>query len=214
MSELDDIAGVFQSRLDHAAVAYLRGRGIDRDTALHFRLGLVDGELSPEWDTYRGRISIPYLNARGVQDLRFRSLSEGEGAKYLSRAGGSPLLFNSRVLAEDSGSDLLVLCEGEFDAMVVWQATRVPVVGVPGVSTWRSAKHWPRMVRTYPRVLMLADGDDAGRELGRAIAGDVEQVKVVPMPDDMDVSDFAARHGAEALRELISRSYSRTDGVT
>ena len=120
-SELDNVAAAFHAGLDLAAVGYLRGRGIEKRTAVEYQLGVVSGVLSPEWEQYRGRITIPYLNASGVQDIRFRAPDPVTQPKYLSRSGGAPLLFNSRVLT--GGGELLVMCEGEFDSMMVWQAT-------------------------------------------------------------------------------------------
>ena len=70
------------------ALPYLLSRGITEETARMFRLGFVKNPETGH-ELYQGKLSIPYLTPAGVIDIRFRSLSNDSGPKYLSRPGAS-----------------------------------------------------------------------------------------------------------------------------
>jgi DNA primase len=57
------------------------------------------------------------------------------------------------------------------------------------------------MFRPFTRVLVFADGDDAGRDLGKQIARDVPQAVVLRMPDGADVTDTFLAEGVDGLAE-------------
>jgi len=97
------------------ALPYLQNRGITEATARMFRLGFV---ANPEagHEPYLGKLAIPYLTPSGVIDIRFRSLNNDSGPKYLSRPGASTHIYNVQALNNDT--DFLVICEGELDTII------------------------------------------------------------------------------------------------
>ena len=187
----------------HESVAtvadYLKGRGITGEDALYARLGFVESPWQGH-EPYRGRLAIPYTTADGVvRDLRFRRIGEGDSPKYLSLPGSTPRLYEARSLA--SGPGVVAVCEGELDALVARRVLGVPAVGIPGASAWKGHPAWRTLLSGPDQLLVLADGDDAGRQLASSIARDLpDTTSVVAMPDGMDVSDVAVQHGEEALR--------------
>jgi len=100
------------------ALPYLASRGIAEATARMFRLGFV---ANPEagHEPYLGKLAIPYLTPSGVIDIRFRSLNNDSGPKYLSRPGASTHIYNVQALNDDT--DFLVICEGELDTIIATQ---------------------------------------------------------------------------------------------
>jgi DNA primase len=180
----------------HLAAEWLEDRGLTMSDAAMFRLGVVDDD-SPESAPYRGRLAIPYLTRAGVVDIRFRTLHSA-GPKYLSRPGSSPHLFNVAALWRHT--DQVAIAEGELDAMVMDLYGGIPTVGVPGAQLWR--KHFRCLFADYDRVLVLGDGDEAGREFSRSIAASMDNAIPVPMPDGMDVNDLYSAGGVAALRRL------------
>ena len=193
---LQQAAEKYHSQLG-PAVPYLMARGVTQETASTFRLGFVaEPEIGHE--QYRGRLAIPYITPSGVIDIRFRALDSDEGAKYLTRPGASSHMYNVPAFQEDV--DVIAICEGEFDTMIASQCG-VTAVGIAGANNWKDWYH--RAFRDYRRVLVLTDGDSAGRELGKRIAQQIDVAVVVPMPDGMDVNEFVQAHGAQALRERV-----------
>lgn len=87
--------------------------------------------------------------------------------KYHKQFAGSVQLFNLAALTSES--DLILVTEGEFDCMSLWQAFggNIAVVAVLGVTNWKQTL-LPRLnTCTGKKFLILFDGTDksnAGRE--------------------------------------------------
>ena len=193
---LQQAAELYHAQLG-PAVPYLMGRGVTEETANMFRLGFVS-EPQIGHEQYAGRLAIPFITPSGVIDIRFRALDTDDGAKYLTRPGASSHLYNVPAFQVDT--DVIAICEGEFDTMIATQCG-VTAVGVSGANNW---KDWyQRAFRDYRRVFVLTDGDSAGRELGNRIAKQIDVAVIAPMPDGMDVNEFVQAHGGQALRDRV-----------
>ena len=193
---LEEAATAYHAQVG-AVAPYLMARGVTKETADTFRLGYVAEPMTGH-EQYYGRLSIPYLTPTGISDVRFRSLGEDSGPKYLTRPGAASHLYNVSAFQVDN--DYIAICEGEFDTMMACQSG-VNAVGVPGATNW---KDWyARAFHDYLRVFVLVDGDSAGKELGKRISQHIDVALVVPMPDGMDVNDFVLTEGPDALRKKV-----------
>jgi|TARA_R110000822_G_scaffold3087_2_gene14027 DNA primase len=176
-------------------VPYLASRGITEQTAVMFRLGFVrEPEMGHE--PYVGKLAIPYLTPTGVIDIRFRSLNADSGPKYMSRPGATTHIFNINALSNDS--DVLAICEGELDTVVATQAG-FSAVGLPGANNWKS--FYNRVLADWSKVILLCDGDNAGREMAKNLSRELDNVFPVFMPEGLDVNDVYLAEGAEGLRK-------------
>lgn len=193
---LEEAASAYHAQVD-AVAPYLAARGVTRETASTYRLGYA-GEPMIGHEQYQGRIAIPFLSPTGIVDIRFRALSEDGSPKYLTRPGAESHLFNVMAFQEDS--DTIAVCEGEFDTMIAVQCG-VTAVGVSGAKNW---KDWyARAFQDYRRVLVLTDGDQAGRDMGKKIAQQIDVAVVVSMPDGHDVNSIFLAEGADGLRRRL-----------
>lgn len=174
------------------AVPYLQGRGITKDAAVSYRLGYVEeGE-------YAGRLAIPYITADGsVVDIRYRTLTD-QTPKYMSRSGSKVRLFSVSSLLGKSNT--IVITEGEIDAITL-NMCGVPAIGVPGANGWKT--HWRLLLADFTNIIVVCDGDQAGRDFGKKIAQEIDEVQVVHLPDGEDVNSFYLTNGADALKERI-----------
>jgi len=73
-------------------------------------------------------------------------------------------------------------------------------VGLPGASSWKP--HYARILEDYSKVLVFADGDEAGRKLGNLLAEEVGAL-VVTLPNGLDCNDAFLHndYGPQWLRE-------------
>jgi len=176
-------------------VPYLQSRGITEQTATMFRLGFVrEPEMGHE--PYVGKLAIPYLTPTGVIDIRFRSLNSDGGPKYMSRPGATTHIYNISALGNDS--DVLAICECELDTVVATQAG-FSAVGLPGANNWKS--FYNRVLADWSKVILLCDGDNAGREMAKHLSRELDNVFPVFMPEGQDVNDVYLTEGAEGLRK-------------
>ena len=179
----------YHANLDDSTVAYLEGRGITRDLADKYMLGICD-------DLYPGRLSIPYLRPSGVVWFNFRSL-DGSAPKYI--AHGAKHLFGTDALdvADETGE--VFICEGELDRIIANDVCGLPTVGIPGATQWTGNRTWHELFVGYQRVWVLADPDDAGRQLAAAILDRLPAARLVNLP--ADVTDTYLQHGD--LKEFV-----------
>jgi len=184
----------YEQNLDEI-LPYLMGRGITAETARTFRLGFVkEPEIGHE--PYTGKLSIPYLTPAGPIDLRFRSIVMDNGPKYLSRPGATTHIYNVQALYEES--EVLVICEGELDTVVATQAG-FNAVGLPGANNWKP--FYARVLADWGKIVLLCDGDNAGREMAKNLSRELDNVFPVFMPEGADVNDVYLNEGADGLRK-------------
>jgi DNA primase len=193
-----------------AAAAYLSSRGIGEDVAQAFQLGYV-----PQGEEFAGRLSIPYLTPTGVVDIKYRcaDLTHGDHkgvncVKYLKESGSGTHLYNARALIGEA--DMVLLCEGEMDAISIQAYCDYPAVAYPGTQTWKSQEHWKLCFDGVGEVVIIADGDKAGRDAAALVQTSLNSVdflaaRVVDMPDGLDANQFIMQFGAAEFRKKVEQ---------
>lgn len=183
--------------VDSQALNYLLGRGIQGAAVSDYRLGVVDGTI-PEHASYQGWISIPYLTKLGgVVSLKFRRLS-GDGAKYISPH--PTRIYNTMALDRAERLGYVAICEGEFDAIILDGLCGIPAVAIPGVETWKAHPEWRELFAGFQRVLVFADQDEPGQQLGSRILRELDTAQLVSL-SAKDVNQVYLESGADGLRK-------------
>lgn len=198
-TSLEYATQTYQGQLDLGAVEYLRARGIEKQTAQRYRLGVVREPLEGDSE-YTGCLTIPYITTGGVVDIRYRQMDPDRSPKYLSRHGAKGRLYSVVSLLAETSS--IAICEGEFDTMTLNQAG-IPAVGVPGANSWQA--HWSLLFDDFEKIIVCCDGDQAGKDFGSRMVErfDMQQVKLVNFPAGADVNSFMLEHGTVVLREKV-----------
>jgi DNA primase len=203
-SWLGALADRYHAALDETTLSYLAARGIGPDAAAGYRLGLVS-DPDPAHEQFYGRLSIPYITPTGVVYMRFRCLEPhdcgdmGHG-KYLGVSGDPTHLYNVQAL-HLATSEIAVI-EGEVDGLVSTEAG-MPAVGVPGATNWKPFYY--RLFDDFERVIVIGDGDKAGREFVATLARNLGNSIRRPMPEGHDVNSFVLEHGADAYLAYITK---------
>jgi DNA primase len=212
-SWLGGLADRYHEALTPEVRSYLESRGLERTVVDGARLGVV---VNPDAAhvQFEGRLSIPFITPTGVVFIRFRCLEDhdckeedkrrrefnknwGHG-KYEGPSKTDTHLYN--VLALHDSETVVGVAEGELDALVA-TAAGLPSVGVPGANNWKP--FYSRLFDDFERVIILGDGDTAGREFANNLTGTLPNAIPRPMPKDEDVSSFVVKHGAGPFMELV-----------
>lgn len=146
-------------------------------------------------------LAIPSIAASGyVVNLKFRYLGDPpEGrAKYDAIAGLPSRLFNLRAL--NTPSPLIVLTEGELDALMVEQLG-FPAVGVAGANAFKD--HHPRVLENYDEVVLIRDPDAAGAALVKKLMTTDLPLRVIEPPGGGDVNEAVLAGHGDALVAAI-----------
>ena len=170
----------FELRNVNTAHPYLAERGIQRATAVEFGVGFYSGS-----GLMQGRIVIPIHNPRGELVAYAGRAVNGGGPKYKLPIGfrKSLEIFNVHRAATAS-SDTVVVVGGYFDCLRVHQAGFRCVVALMGCAL--SGPQEALLLERFKRMVLMLDGDAAGRGASRAIAGRLStrcSVGVVHLPE-------------------------------
>jgi len=152
----------------------------------------------------RAQLVIPIENEAGELVAYAGRSIDGSEPKYKVPAGfkKSQVLYNlTRALEEDS-TGAVVLVEGFFDCMKVVQAEHV-CVALMGCSL--SADQEAQLVRHFRQVVIMLDGDDAGRRAAVEIAGRLGQkvwVRMLEVAQGKQPDQLATGEIRELLQSL------------
>lgn len=165
-------------------VEHLKERGFDTDEIVATGYVGLDKKSGVLYDFFRNDITIPYL-AHGVAvQVRARAYDPSvEKDKYRTPPGGPVRLYN--VDAAWSAEEI-VICEGEFDAMIMEQHG-FNAVGVPGATGWKSS--FVGYIKTAKKVWVMYDPDKDGQNQAIKVAdalGQIARNVVIPVPEDVD----------------------------
>jgi len=176
--------------------AYLSGRDIDERTAARFGVGFYGGP-----GLLSRRVVIPIHDERGRLVAYAGRSVDGRQPRYRFPAGfgKSQVLFNYHRAAA-TRSDTALVVEGFFDCLRVSQAGFVSVVALLGTELY---EHPAQLLRDrFRRVLLLLDGDEAGRRARDRVAAclrDRCEVRVIDLPEGAQPDQLPDCE----LRELI-----------
>lgn len=186
-------------------MGYLQGkRGLTLDTLRAFSIGCDET-----------RLTIPIFDRdRSVRNIR--RYYPGKTPKILThpQGDGTPCLFPLSVLDSLQTEDELILCEGEWDCMLLDQHGFNAITHTGGVHVWEDS--WTTLLTPYKIVIMfdVNDSDNIGQEMAQLRANEFRAagatVTVVELPltnKGGDVTDwFVSGRTSQELRQVIDRT--------
>jgi len=112
-----------------------------------------------------GAIALPYYKAGQLTGVKYRAINE---KKFWTEKDAEPCLFGRDLVR----GDILYLCEGEFDAMALYQlGFDDGVVSIPnGVSDYRWVETEWEWLDRFKSIYLVMDTDLAGRSAAQELA--------------------------------------------
>ena len=151
----------FELRGVDLAHPYLAERGVTKETAETFGVGLFSGRGSMS-----GRVVIPIHSERGeLVAYAGRAIDESEPRYKL------PVGFHKRHVLfnlHKAGGEQVIVVEGFFDCMKVWQSGHSSVVALMGSTLSERQEHL--LVERFKMITLFLDADEAGRKAAEDIA--------------------------------------------
>lgn len=184
---LVDLAQHYHTTLNDRIRAYLHARGLTDEVIDHFLLG---------WSGWR--ITIPITNRDGdVVSFKLAKDPDDDAdtPKMLTTPGAAAELYGWEWLR--TPPPRLVICEGEFDRLVLESRGMPAVTSTAGAGTFRL--EWAEALRAVRELFICFDRDEAGEQGAARVARLLPQARVVRLPVDVgpggDVSDYFVRLG-------------------
>ena len=200
-TNLIDLAINYHEALPRRIRAYLHSRGIPDELINSHLLG---------WNGWR--ITIPIYNRKG-EVVFFKLVKDPEDtrplAKMLCSPGATVELYGWDHLIRRPKQ--LIICEGEFDRLVLEAHGFAAVTGTSGAATFRP--EWAEEIKPIPHVYVCFDRDEAGRSGAMIVSLMIPEAKVVEWPEEVgvggDVTDFFVRLGRsrEDFLHLLNQAH-------
>ena len=171
------------------------------------------------YDRFRGRLMFPIEDINGnVIAFGGRIIGEGE-PKYLNSpesalyVKGRHLYGLARAKSAIRKDETLIIVEGYFDLLALWNAGISNVVATLGTALTREQVD---LIRRYTGSVAVTFDTDAGGKaaLERSMSLFLEKglkARAVVLPDGKDPDEFVSRHGKDAFLEEIRRSRALVD---
>jgi DNA primase len=149
---------------------FLLSKGYSKEVIVESGLASAkDTNLTSLFDRFRLRLMIPIFSKDNkVVAFGGRALKQDENAKYLN-SPETPIYHKSDILfgfnlAKDTirKSETVIIVEGYFDQMAVYQAGFKNVVAVSGTAL--TPRHLQLLKKSASKIIFCFDSDNAGRE--------------------------------------------------
>lgn len=191
---------LFHSQSAEAGRVYLQRRCLEPHTWLTFQLGYSESMALPgtEGKLRAPAIVIPWYRAGRLCAVRFRFLTLHEytdaqrrthQTKQTSRGRFTGVLYGGHSLTKAAEAErTLVICEGEINAVSIWQITQHTGLDVLSLGS-ESQKLTPAMIqyaRKFKTVIVWADR----RNIAKQLMMDLPGAYGVQSPDGQDANDL------------------------
>jgi len=194
-----ELAARYHKALPERIRRYLNGRGIP-DTLIDLHLLGWNGR----------RITIPIFTSKG--ELAFFKLAKdpedkSASPKMIAPRGSYVELYGWEEVQRRPR--YIIICEGEFDRLVLEAHGFIAVTSTGGAGTFR--EEWAKYFRRIPHVYICYDRDEAGQRGAMKVNQMIPHAKLIELPQEVgdggDVTDFFARLGRsrEDFLKLISQ---------
>jgi hypothetical protein len=159
----------------------------------------------------RGVVHVPYRLKDGTP-WRERCFSE-DGRQWWGPPRDAEIIpFGLETIPADETArgHVLLVAEGESDALALRETYAelfgfpVWVLGIPGAGMWRS--EWAKRTRWFGMVYLLADGDQAGRQMTNRILRDMPWARPVVLPDGEDARSLIQAGRVDELTTCIAEA--------
>lgn len=174
-------------------------RMLDVKTIRKFRLGV----------NAKGDIAIPVFKNGELIDYKFRSVA----AKNFYRVPNSETwVVNEEAFVTAKEDGFIIITEGEFDAMAVWQMGLRSVVSSTGGAQEVTKAEWIAQIPEGVKIYINYDSDEVGQTAARTLAEriGIERCYNVVL-DVKDANDFIRAGGTNETYRSYLRKAKRFD---
>ena len=207
-----DLPTTAQKMVDEEAILeWFLMRGLSRKTVTSYNVAQA---LKYSEGNQRLMIAFNYYRDNELVSVKYRRAVHEKPYGYSQDKGTEQIFYGLHMLPE--APDELIICEGEVDALSVYEATGKPALSVPagGQTEYKGENdksfHFledqRELIDAATRIVVMTDADEAGRGLANEMARRIGKNKCfrVRFPEDCkDANEVLLKHGPTLVGELI-----------
>jgi len=182
-----------------ASHSYIKKRGIKEETAEHFGIGFFYGKGS-----MADRLVIPIHNEEGeLIAYAGRAVDDKVEPKYKVPAGfrKSLVLFNYHRVKSSVNRGVVIVTEGFFDSMKIYQAGFPYVIALMGCEMSEAQENL--LIEHFDEVVIMLDADESGRSAASQIASRIVRklfVRIVDVPEGKQPDQLSS----DEIRQVLN----------
>lgn len=132
-----------------------------------------------------------------------------EDPKYIYDTGSKATIYGINLI-KNFREDIIIICEGELDALLLISNNLPAVCSTGGAGTFKREWFEDFDVFKKRKIYICFDNDDAGR-MGINRIAEMREVNVIPLPDTLgkggDITDYVKLYGIESFKNLIDYAF-------
>jgi twinkle protein len=190
---------------DSRVTKYFESRGISQETVDAFGVSMSI-EWMPQDEQKHKVICFNYYDGDELVNIKFKTSDK----KFKMVSGAKKIPYNLNRIKD---STEIIICEGEEEAMVWYQAGYPFAVSCPnGAGVGVNNLQWLDDTYTHfenKKIIIATDNDGPGQKLKEDLARRFDQsdIFIVQFPSDAkDANDVLKAHGVEAIKKLYSEA--------
>lgn len=182
---------------------FFDSRGIKKETVDYWRIGekKVDFAKVGEKTDIKMGIVFPCFDEN---DVLIHETYRSSTKQIKQNLGTEAILYG---MWHINTSKTLCICEGQIDAMAIWQSGYKNVVSVPaGANNYQFLIYNLDWLHQFDDIVIWADNDDPGRKLASVIKSKFNNVRVLCCDDELkDANDMLLKSGSKSIMEFLTR---------
>ena len=189
------------TNLPDKVVEWMKTRGIKQQTALEWKIGYQE-EWMPQTQTKCRVIAFNYFLDGTLINQKFRTAD-----KHFKMVKDARLIFYGLDTVKDH-SQPVVICEGEMDALSIWQSGFTQVLSVPNGATKGAQLEYldysMDLLESVERFIIWTDNDDAGLALRKELIRRIGEEKCDIVQSELkDANEVLMKHGETEVEALL-----------
>lgn len=184
------------------AVKYLESRGISREIAKRYRIGLKDGT--------KDTLAMPHILGDDICMVKYRNMNPKADVKEYQEKGGKPVLFGMAQCNLDNKT--VIITEGHMDCLSVIEAGVENAVSVPnGVNAFTWMPYCVDWMENFNTIIVFGDHekgritlvDDIKKRFKR---WEIKHVREEDYKDCKDANDILRKYGKKQIVVCIENA--------
>ena len=184
------------------AVKYLESRGISRETAKKYRIGLKQGT--------KDVIAMPHILDDEICMVKYRNTNPNSNVKEYQEKDGKPILFGMAQCNLENKT--LIVTEGHLDCLSVSEAGIENAVSVPnGVNAFTWVPYCCDWMDSFKTIIVFGDHEKGRITLvddfkKRFKKWEIKHVKEEDYKECKDANDILRKYGKNQLKACIENA--------
>lgn len=184
--------------LTKKALDYFNNRGINQNTINHFKI-YSDFEWMPQFNKNIEVFCFPYFFNEKLVNVKYR----GANKSFKLHKDSELIFYNQDCIAKFLE---IIIVEGEFDCLAVYEAGFENVISVPNGSN-KNLKYLDNYFNLFEnkKIIIATDNDLKGVELKNELIRrfGAENCSLVEFKDCKDANEYLIKYGRNELKTVI-----------